>query len=450
MVNRQETWQKTRSILGRFVQPVIILGAAVAIFASISQRPPTPQKPGQELPLPSVATAYVSEFKSILDLKSDGLVVPYREVNVAAEVSGRIVSKSQNCRPGRVVSVGELLFQIDRQPYELEVQRLTAELEQRQSNVHELEVESQNIQRLLTIAQQRLDLRNKDVDRVNSLVERNAVSTSDVEDALNMQLESSSSVATLQNQMDQAKAKIETQRKILQASAVSLDKAKLDLERTRIVSPMNGVILESTSEENSYVQIGTSLAKIEDTSAVEIRSSLRMDELNWIVRHRHENHDERDPYSLPQLDVTVHYQIAGDSYEWLGKLHSYDGLGLDERTRTVPVRIRVDNPTVSTSAELSKTTPRLLLMRGMYVQTTMHIQSGAKLYSLPEAAIQPGNFVWKVQGGKLAKTPLSVIQARAGTVIIDGERSAIQSGDKVVISPISSPIDGMQVREAGN
>ena len=60
---------------------------------------------------------------------------------------------------------------------------------------------------------------------------------------------------------------------------VRLEQAELDLKRTKVTAPIDGMVVVESVEENAYVQKGTPLVTIEDTSAVEVRCHLRMDEL---------------------------------------------------------------------------------------------------------------------------------------------------------------------------
>ena len=47
-----------------------------------------------------------------IDFQVDGVVVPYRRVQTAAEVAGRVTFKSDDCQSGRVVHAGEVLVRI--------------------------------------------------------------------------------------------------------------------------------------------------------------------------------------------------------------------------------------------------------------------------------------------------------------------------------------------------
>ncbi len=65
-------------------------------------------------------------------------MIPFREVNVAAEVSGRVTYKAPGCRAGAPVREGDLLFRIDDREYQLEIKRLEESVEQAEGARDEL------------------------------------------------------------------------------------------------------------------------------------------------------------------------------------------------------------------------------------------------------------------------------------------------------------------------
>ncbi len=439
----------------RTVASIAILSAGVVAFAAITHKEPTAQKPPKEEQPLVVRTAGVSVHSSTLDLEADGLVIPFREIKVAAEVAGRVVYKSPRCRPGLIVNKGDVLAEIDRETYELEVQQLSVEVEQAAANLNELDVELQSSRELLKLAKEQLELRQNNVERIKSLSARQIVNAADVEDSRRQELEAINSVSTLQNQIAQIEAKKKTQEHARQLALVKQARAEVDLARTKIIAPADGVILECAFEENSHIAQGAQLCVLEDISAVEVRSNLRMEELQWILRQRTETSSENasgnfQAYELPATPVTVCYRLGGRSYKWVGKLVSYDGLGLDEQTRTVPVRIRVDDPLKvridDQTGSQHDTGPRALL-RGMYVQVVLHVHPDAPLLSIPDDAVQPGSVVWCVRNGKLCKVPVTIAQAKASQILLDVASSQILQDDHLVISPMSAPVEGQSVRE---
>ena len=59
------------------------------------------------------ATESIQPFAGELDMTVSGSVVPFREIRVAAKVSGNVVKKHPKCEAGHFVNAGEPLIEID-------------------------------------------------------------------------------------------------------------------------------------------------------------------------------------------------------------------------------------------------------------------------------------------------------------------------------------------------
>mgnify|MGYP000880567211 CR=1 FL=1 len=120
-------------------------------------------------------------------------------------------------------------------------------------------------------------------------------------------------------------------------TATMLERSQLDLERTHIVAPVSGIVVEEMVEAESFVSKGSPLVTIEDTSAAEVRVSIQMDDVSRIW-----SDSRRVPgasaYDFPDTPASVVYRIGNRQYRWQGVLERQEGKGLEERTRTLPCR----------------------------------------------------------------------------------------------------------------
>ncbi len=238
-----------------------------------------------------------------LEITVDGLVVPHREIDLAAEVTGRIAKRSEKCRAGTFVTAGTPLVQIDPRDYELEVERLRRELSQASVQIEELDVEVSNTKTLVRVAKEQHNLQRKDLQRQEQLASRKIISDSELEQTKRDELSALNAVIQLENQLQLLNTR---RNRLVNAHDLwqsQLEKAQLDLARTKVVAPIDGVIIREMIEEDSYVQKGTSLVKIEDTSAVEVKCNLRMEDLYWLWAQSNE---------MPEGDagsITRDYQI---------------------------------------------------------------------------------------------------------------------------------------------
>ena len=179
-------------------------------------------------------------------------------------------------------------------------------------------------------------------------------------------------------------------------AATQLRGAETNLQRTEIRAPIEGVIVRELADVNSFVNRGSPLVVIDDTSKVEVTTSLRMDQLYWVLDQAQPRLDAKSRgYELPETPAIIEYEISGRDnmvYRWNGRLLSYNGIGLDSETRTVPVRVVVDAPRTTLDEDgtpaLDASAPALV--RGMYVQVKLLIQPRTPLVVIPAHALQPG------------------------------------------------------------
>jgi multidrug efflux pump subunit AcrA (membrane-fusion protein) len=434
---------------------VLIIGCGILGMLSFGKGSAPPKTDAKKSDAALVETVDIISHEGGLDIQVDGLAVPFKEVQIAAEVAGRITFKSEECRAGNYVEKGTPLIRIDRETYDLEVRRLERQKIEAQQNLDELAVEISNTSELLTIAGDDLKLRNNEVDRQKRLSSRRVGNVKDFEMSQRDQLQSRNSQMGLEGQkrmLTTKKARLETAKDLAE---IMLKKANLDLSRTEIVAPVSGVIVNAMAEADSFVQRGSSLLTLEDTSRVEVRCSLTMDELYrlWQSTDPDANTTRRaGAYDIPQAPVTVTYELAGRTFAWKGELARYDGIGLDEKTRTVPCRVVVPNPgdVKEIRNDDSLVTPKNgppALVRGMFVNVKLHTTPSTNLVRIPEAAVRPGNRVWLVRDKKLVVRNAIVAGISGDDLLVDGDASGISADEKAIVSPLAEAVDGMAVQE---
>jgi multidrug efflux pump subunit AcrA (membrane-fusion protein) len=411
------------------------MGIAIAM---ILMRPESPPVPKVE-PVPLVELAAVRPHTGTVDLEADGVVVPHREIQLAAQVEGRVIFKADVCRAGFYVPPKTLLLRIDPTDYQLQRETLEQELRQATNALEQLKVELANIEELLRVAEADYQLEKRSFARQEELHRGRIISDADYEQAQRSLLKAENALVSLQNQLRAARARWEGLEATLQRVKTQLAEVQVRLSRTEIYSPedVETVVIRDPVEVGDYVRNGTLVAVLEDVSQVEVRVSLRRDQLSWIwaaASQQASQSSSADPsqaYRLPPLPVTVIHELDGAEFAWEGVLWRYEGLGLNEATRTIPCRILV--PQVRQSRRLNR--PQgwrvpagpPMLMRGMFVSLRIHLPPTMPMVCLPEEALQPGNWVWRFQPESAEES------ASAGTQQV-GTSRAVQTGE-----PTTSP-----------
>ena len=451
-----------RNQLESIIGSIVVLGVATGItYVLISLRKP-PEPPSRDHSAPVVLTAPVESYTGGFEIEVDGLVVPHRDITLAAEVAGRVVEKNEAvCCAGRFVEAGTLLARIDDRDFALSVKRLEQQKQQAAASLAELADESTGTYALIELAKQDVQVQQSELERLRKLG-RN-VSVQELETAKSKWIAARRVLTDLQNQQRM----LETRRTRLQAAIdlveTQLEQARLDLQRTRIVAPVSGMIVKDQFEVDDFVQRGQELVTIEDTSKVEVKCKLELRDLFWIWGREGAEAATSDArlFQLPnQRDVTVTYEIPGWThrrYDWSGRLDRFDGFGLDPTTRTVPCRVVVDEPR-RRAADGPPT-----LIPGMYVTVRVPVDPGVRLLRIPRIALRPGNVVWRVRDSKLDLVPVDLVRtigsdaARRGNKETGTRETAIirvasddelRHGDQLVVSPLEFVRSGMTVRAA--
>lgn len=439
----------------RYSGPVILLTIGVISLGLLSM---LKKDPPQKDPTSSKALVEVAPVQSCergFDISVDGEVIPYREVNLATQVGGRIANKSEQARAGNYVSKGDLLFEIDPRDYELEVENLKESVNKALSNIKELEVERASVLKMIELAERSLDLQTAQVARLQELRNRDAISSTELDKAKMAELQDRNSVQTQKNQVDLIDARRNRLSQEIQQAETSLRLAELNLSRTKITSPIDGVVIQDFAEQDDFVQVGTRLVQLEDTSKVEARFNLRMDQLQWIwAAHTSgrsaslQRPDGTYQFDLPKIPVTVSNELAGNRFEWNATLSRYDGAGINAGTRTIPVIAVVDDRSQVRVLSPNKRVPPPTLLRGSFVGIDIPVGDGMDLVSIPATAYRPDHTVWIYDDGKLDIQPVDVAYANASTIVVSATEK-LQVGSLVITTPLPVAEQGMDLRLPG-
>lgn len=396
-------------VMFNVVVPLLLLGIGVFAVIQLGTVQPAERadadltRTGRLKSLPPVRVVELQSLQSTgqqLRLQVDGTVVPFRESRVAAEVAGKVIFKADECESGSYVTENQLLMKIDPTDHELEVQRLTQMQEQEYQALSEADQEMVNTKRLIDVAGQDMELQQRELDRQRALP-KGFASRAEIDQANRALLAAKQQLVTSENQLDLLKKRRVRLEASHRLSTTQLKVAEINLKRCEIRAPIEGVIVNEDADLNTFVSRGNLLVTIEDTSKVEVATSLRMDQLYWVLNQAGAApSDLSRGYDLPETPAVIEYELSGREgmvYRWKGRLMSFDGIGVDSTTRTVPVRVVVDNPTqyIDQNGQVREMSGGTALVRGMFVSVKLLIKPKGELVAIPARALQPGNRVFQ-------------------------------------------------------
>lgn len=175
-----------------------------------------------EAQLEKVATGTITHV-----IEAPGQVKADVEVNVSAQVTGRIVSLP--VKEGDVVKKGDLLAKLDSVDFEAEVRAATAKVDRLRSAIE--------------LAKFDLEKSQRDLARTEKLLQTKAVGATEVDD---LRTQAHKDVVTLA--MREAE--------LVEAEG-ELDRAKENLRDTSILAPVDGIVSKLIAKEGEVVIVGT-------------------------------------------------------------------------------------------------------------------------------------------------------------------------------------------------
>ena len=322
-----------------------------------------------------------------------GTVMPDRQITLKAKVAGEVIFVSENFVQGGLMKKGEILLLIDDSDYQIEVQKVQSALDKTLSDLA-IEQGSQ------LIAREELKL-------LNQISKGEMVQTD---------------LALRKPQLDQANAVVKNAR-------ADLEKAVLNLSRTKIRVPFNALVLEKKVDSGSLVTTQGELATLVDVDAFLVETLVPPDRLAALNINKKTG-----------SKAVIRSQYSKEP--WQGTLVRTTGK-ISSKSRMAGVIIYVKDPLGLKNPE---TRPQLLL--DDYVDVQIQGQILENVYSIPRSILRDKNTVWVYQSGKLAIKQVSLAWKEDGRVFIRSDsRSGIRPGDEVITSDLPAPVNGMALQQ---
>ena len=368
---------------------VLIVGvAAAALIASARKAPPRVDRPALG-PLVEVIPSEVTDVPVVVS--GHGEVVPRVAVDLIPQATGQVVRIHRSLVAGGFFKAGEVLVEIDPRDYDLAVERAQAAVARAKVTLEREQAEAE-------VAREEWDGLHPGEEPTGLVIREPQIRQAEAEYA---------------------------------ASVADLNVAKLNLERTRMTLPFDGVVVSESVDVGQFVGNGSRLATVYGTDVVEVRVPLDSRELAWF------DVPTGQGTTGPRAEVSVNF--GGRDVTWDGRLTRMEAQ-VDQTSRMVHVVVEIADPYETTA-------DRPPLLPGTFVDVNIFGRTLADVIALPRYAIREGNRVWVYEKGTLRVRDVEVLRAdRQRSLVAAG----LDGGDLVVVSSLDAVTDGMKVRRAGD
>lgn len=371
------------SSLHHFTRVAVTIAVGTTLIACSKEQPAQQARPPAE-----VAIVTVDPQPLAVTSELPGRVEATRIAQVRARVPGIVLQRT--FREGSEVKSGEVLFRIDPAQYKASADSAHATLAKAQANLSQASLKA---------------------ERYKPLVEVNAISKQEFDDA---------NSALKQAEADVAAAK------------AALQTANLNLGYATVTSPIAGRIGRAQVTEGALVGQGdaTVLATVQQLNPIYVNLTQSSSEL--LKLRQAMSAGQLKNVGKNQAGVTLIME-NGEPYPHTGRL-LFSDVTVDEGTNTVSLRAEFPNPDRA-------------LLPGMYVRTKLDQAIDEKAITVPQQAVQrndKGAAVLVVgNDDKVAVRPVTTGASHDAQWVITGGLSA---GDRVIVEGVQKAAPGSTVK----
>jgi RND family efflux transporter MFP subunit len=367
----------------------VILAIAMICFAGCWKSAPT-----LIVPPPPEVTVSNPVAREVTDyFEFPGQTCAVGEVEIRARVTGYIVKV--NFEDGQEVKKGDLLFEIDPRPYQAALDRAQGE--------------SIRLKAVLEKAQ-------ADLARSNRLRPSGAIS---------------------EDEYEQHVAQLAIAKASIQEAEAAVRDAQLNLEFTKVVSPIDGRVSRARITEGNLVQPGTGdmmvLTKVVTVDPIYVYFNIDESALLKYVDRKWQSGEAAHPSRIKDQDISVEIALAkDDGFPHKGVLDFIDNQ-VDSKTGTIRARGNLDNS-------------KEYLTPGLFVRVRIPFGKARQALMISERAIgtdQRQKYLLTVnQKNVVEYHPIKLGSSQNGLRVVE---SGIQADDRVIVNGLLRVRPGMTV-----
>lgn len=320
------------------------------------------------LPLLIIAIAGYFWLTAGRFVSTDNAYIQQDKVSVSSDVGGRIVRV--DARENQPVKAGDLLFQIDPDPYRIALAQANAAIATARVQVSTLATDSGGAAADISSAKADIALAQATYDRQAALMKQGFTTRASFDAAAQQVAAAKARLATANASAAKARTQVGSGTDgsgvpaAVQAAMVQRDKAALDLRRTSVYAPVSGTISQSDRLQVGQMMIvGLPAVSIVSNHPAWVEANFKETELNKMCVGQ-PSEVEFDAYNGLKLKGHVQSIGAGTGSEF-SVLPAQNATGNWVKvTQRVPVRIAIDQAS------------KRPLIAGLSANVTVDVRSG--------------------------------------------------------------------------
>lgn len=397
-----------------------------------------------------VITAKIIPFRA--RVMAFGHVEPAVLLKAKSEVSGKIVYIHPNLEKGASIDQGTVVLRIEPTTFEISLNQSTAALAGSQSALTQLLVEEKSTKSALGIAQKKLAVQQKELERMQQLIAKGTISQSALDREEQAVLSQRQQIQDIQGKLSSFASRRAAINAQIKQSESLVNKSKDTLGRTEISLPFDARIGAVLVEEGEFVQAGGVLFEALGVQAVEINARLPLNQFRNLISGLFDLHETPTislasasslQAALAKMQLEARVRLVGNSNRssiWEGQLIRLSE-SVDPIRDTLGLMIVVNDPYEGVIPGV-----RPPLLKGMYTSVELFSPTRPALV-LPRKAVHQGRVYVAETDDTLSIRKLDILFVQGNLLVVSGtENAGITVGERVIISDVIPVMDGLPLK----
>ncbi|MDE0052641.1 MAG: efflux RND transporter periplasmic adaptor subunit [Gammaproteobacteria bacterium] len=409
-----------RKVLLVLVPIVLLAAGAVGALYFIRTKPSVePSPPTERVWTVDSVPVRLTDIQPEIQLF--GKIFAARQIQIRALVTGQIVEIHPNLVEGGLIRRGETILAIDEFEYRSALKESEARLAEARARIVEREAKRRAETKALTRDREILALLDRDLKRATQLRKRGNISIQSLDKKRLEMSRQQRAIVLRQNGIDAETARLKQEKATIERLDVAVQRARYDLERTRVRAPFDGVFLNVTAQAGQRLDTAESVGSLIATGRLEARFHLSDAQYGRLTS------TERGVIGRKARVVWRVGQRRLDLKAVVARV----GAQIDTASGGVELFARIENREAASS-----------LRPGAFVEVHVPDRIYANVARVPETVLHPGNVVYGVEDGRLVARQSKVVGRVGNDVLL---RGGLSNGERLVTTQSVAMAPGLRV-----
>ena len=409
-----------RKVLLVLVPIVLLAAGAVGASYLIRTKPRVePSPPTERVWTVDSVPARLSDVQP--DIQLFGKIFAARQIQIRALVTGQIVDIHPNLVEGGLIRRGEMILAIDEFEYRSALKESEARLAEARARIVEREAKRLAETKALKRDREILAVLARDLKRASQLRKRGNISVQAL-DKKRLELSRQQRAIVLrQNGIDAEAARLEQEKATIARLDVAVQRARYDLERTRVRAPFDGVFQNVTAQAGQRLGVLDSVGNLIATGRLEARFHMSDAQYGRLTS---------TDRGVIGRRARVIWRVGQRKLD-LKAVIARVGAQIDAASGGVELFARIEDREAASS-----------LRPGAFVEVLIPDRVYADVARVPETVLHPGNVVYGVEDGRLVARRTEIVGRVGNDVLL---RGGLSDGERLVTTQSVAIAPGLRV-----